>query len=447
MGKSKVGERYSISLGLVKAGNDVNKDLVVYNDASLHTFEFSIPMNWLPTGHTTIVCDAASVGNPSSGSYGKMLIEGLKPGGKVMELPVYINALTRSNISQDVVKLDVSFTLGNEKLQSVMESVAVEGTSVDAANKLFGMQGLEIIDEVSPAKGSQGVSDNMIWRFVAGTLPEHMLDIMTHSSLPGDLLYWVYDDAALTFRLGTFNVSKSTKRKNFFMYTSDAVTTTSSATHGVKGTDTSIWYYSGYVPSDTTGETREARSPNLVIDSTASGSAKDVGTCSKDCWKSVIGAMGANGQYLEEESYGPQKMVKPFPSNTHKTYAIAPHVRQYMLAEYSKVVTLRLYNHPGPAVGSCVYFYASSPKLKTGDFLPDEHYTARYIVVNKKIIKAATVNTGLLGRERPANTSDLVTEITMVSNAGYNGFVSADYKQVVELAGAITRALDKETKK
>lgn len=447
MGKSKVGERYSVSIGLVKAGNDSSKDLVVYNDASLHAFEFIVPMNGLPAGRAKIVCDAGVVGNPSSGSYGKLFVNGLLPGGKAMELPIYVNSLVRNNISQEVVSLDLEFTLGHERLQSVMESIALEGTSVDAVNKLFAAQEIDIIDDVSPAKGSTGVSDNMIWRFVAGTLPEHLLNVIVRSSLPGDLLYWVYDDSALTFRMGTFNVSKASKHKNFFMYTSDAVTTTNSATHNVKGTDTNIWYYSGYSPSDLNGETREARSPNLVIDSTASGSAKDSGTCSKDCWKAVIGSMGANEQFIESETYGPQKMVKPFPANTHKTYAIAPHVRQYMMAEYSKMVTLRIYNHPGPAVGSCVYFYAASPKLKNGDFLPDENYTAKYIVLGKKIMKAATVNTGLLGRERPANTSDLVTEITMVSNAGYDGAKSADYKQVTELASAITRALAKETKK
>lgn len=447
MGKSKVGERYSVSVGLMKAGNDANKDIIVYNDASLQTFRFTVPMNGLPTGETTIVCDASNTGNPSSGSYGKLMFEGLAPGGKIMEIPIYINSVERNVVSQEAISLGVRFTLGNEKLHSVMESVALEGTSVDAVNKLFAVQGIDILDEVSPAKGSNGISDNMIWRLVAGTLPEHLGNIVDRSSLPGDLLYWVYDDAKMTFRMGTFNVSKASKHKNFFMYTTDAVITTNSATYKVKGTDTNVWFYSWYNPVDITGETRESRSPNLVIDSTASGSAKDSGTCSKECWKTIVGAMGADEQYLEDETYGPQKMVKPFPSNTHKTYAIAPYVRQYMMSEYTKAVTLRIYNHPGPAVGSCVYLYAASPKLKSGDFLPDEHYTARYIVVEKNIVKAATVNTGLLGRERPSNTSDLVTEIVMVSNAGYNGAVSADYKKVVELSGAITKALEKETKK
>lgn len=447
MGKSKVGERYSISIGLMKAGNDANKDIIVFNDASLHSFDFTVPLNALPTGQASIMCDASDVGNPSSGSYGKLFIEGLVPGGKVMEIPIYINSITRTNISQDDVLLGVRFTVGNEQLHSVTESIALEGTSVDAINKLFATQNIEILDDVSPAKGTNGVSDNMIWRFVAGTMPEHLLNVVEHSSLPGDLLYWVYDDAKLTFRMGTFNVSKASKHKNFFMYTTDAVTTTTSATHKVKGTDTNIWYYSSYNPSEITGETREARSPNLVIDSTASGSAKDSGTCNKDCWKAIVTSMGADEQYLETEMYGHQQMVKPFPSNTHKTYAIAPYVRRYMLGEYTKLVSLRIYNHPGPAVGSCVHFYASSPKLKVGDFLPDEHYTARYIVIGKSIVKAATVNTGLLGKERPSNTSDLITEITMISNAGYNGAVSADYKNVVELAGSITKALAKENKK
>lgn len=447
MGKSKVGERYSVSIELAQAGTGESKENVLYNDASLQVFELAVPMNALPTGRATIVSDAANVGNPGSGSYGKLMFNGLTLDGKMMEIPIYVNTLNRTNVSQDVVSLDISFTVGTEKLQCVMEAVALEGTSVDAVNRLFTAQGIEIIDDVSPAKGPNGVSDNMIWRFVAGTLTEHLLNVVERSSLPGDLLYWTYDDSALTFRMGTFNVSKASRKKNFFMYTTDAVTPTATATHKVKGTDTSIWYYSGYDPSDNAGETREFRSPNLVIDSTASGSAKDCGVCSKDCWKAVVGAMGANEEFTESESYGPQKMVKPFPANTHKTYAVAPYVRQYLLSEYSKTVKLRLYNHPGPAVGSCVYFYASSPKLKTGDFLPDENYTARYVILDKRIVKAATVNTGLLGRERPSNTSDLVTEIVMVSNAGYNGVASTDYKKVLEMADSITKALAKENKK
>ena len=200
MGKSKVGERYSVSIELALAGTGESKENVLYNDASLQVFELSVPMNALPTGRATIVSDAADVGNPGSGSYGKLMFNGLTLDGKMMEIPIYVNTLNRTNVSQDIVSLEISFTVGTEKLQCVMEPVALEGTSVDAANRLFTAQGIEIMDDVSPAKGPNGVSDNMIWRFVAGTLTEHLRDVVERSSLPGDLLYWTYDDSALTFR-------------------------------------------------------------------------------------------------------------------------------------------------------------------------------------------------------------------------------------------------------
>ena len=325
--------------------------------------------------------------------------------------------------------------------------MALEGTSVEAICKLFKVLNVDIVDDITPAKGANGVSDNMIWRFVEGKLESNLDTVVQHATIPGDIIYWTYDDAALTFRLGTFNVSKASKFKHFFMYTSDAITPTSDAMHKVKGTDTKVWYYANYNPSDLSGTTREARSPNLVIDSTATAGGKDVGVCSKECWQSILVSMGASSEHMEEGTYGQQYVVKPAPSNTHKTYAIAPFVRNYHLAEYNKMVRLRIYNHPGPPVGSCIYFYASSPKLGMGDFLPDENYTARYIIVGKRISKDATVGTGLLGKERPANTSELVTEITMISNAGYKGSVSSDYKVVLDLSSAVTKALQKETKK
>ena len=93
MGKSKVGERYSVSIELAQAGTGESKENVLYNDASLQVFELSVPMNALPTGRATIVSDAANVGNPGSGSYGKLMFSGLTLDGKMMEIPIYVNTL------------------------------------------------------------------------------------------------------------------------------------------------------------------------------------------------------------------------------------------------------------------------------------------------------------------------------------------------------------------
>lgn len=446
MGKSKVGERYSISIAVIKPGNDANKDVIVFNDASVTQLEFNLPLNHLPYGTATVTGKAESAGVVASGAYGKLMFEGLSA-DNVIEMPMYVNSATRKNVSPDVVSVDLSFTVGSEAMHGVMDSVALEGTSVEAICKLFKTINVDVVDEVTPIKGANGISDNMVWRFTGGTITDYLQTVVEHASIPGDILYWAYDDSRLTAKVGTFNVSRAAKNKNFMMYTNDAITTTSSATRKVKGTDTSVWYYAGYTPSDLTGVTREARSPNLMIDSTVSGSDKDVGICSKECWRTVLGSMGAKDDFYEKSAYGKQYVVKPFPSNTHKTYAVAPFVRNYLLAEYTKMVRLRIFNHPGPSVGSCIHFYAASAKKDMGDFLPDENYTARYIVVGKQIIKNSTIGTGLLGKERPSTTTDLVTELTMISNAGYGGAVGPDFKLVMGVADSVTSALQKETKK
>ena len=446
MGKSRVVERYSVSFALPVSGHG-DGDAVVYNDASVNAFVMNIPLDSLPYGTANIVGSSGSTANPISGTYGKMIITGLGSSTKSFELPIYVVSAVRTEISQDSDSIALSFLLGDNALHGVMEPVAINGTSVEAMAKLFSIVGAEVIDEVSPAKGNGGVSDNMTWRFVEGSISDHLDGVVEHASIPGDILFWAFDDSRMGFRIGTFNVSKAAKKKHFFMFTTDSVTTTDSAMQQLKGSDTGIWYYSGYLPSDHAGETREPRSPNLVIDSTASGTTKDTGVCNNECWQAVLSSMGASQEYFEDSAYGQQFVVKPFPSNTHKTYAIAPFVRSFMLSEYSKTVRLKIYNHPGPPVGSCVHFYAASPRVKSGDFLPDENYTAKYIVVGKTITKNATVGTGMLGKARMATTTDMVTELVMVSNAGYSGAEGAEFKAVMSVADAMTQDIRNSEKK
>jgi hypothetical protein len=446
MAKTKVGERYSVSLGIPIARDGGKEDVAVFNDAAVTQFSLEIPVNMLPFGTAKVVGESDDTKNPISGVYGSLIFQGVKTDGSALEIPIYITSAVNTELSENASSIDLEFTVGSEGMHSIMDALAVDGTSVEAMSKIFTSLGANYVDYVTPVKGANGVSDNMTWRFVSGTMSDYLDNVVRHSSLNGDILYWSFDDANLNFRIGSFNVSKASKNKNFMMYTHDSITTTASAKKRVKGCDTDVWYYSGYLPSDLSGDLRVYRAPNMIIDSSASGSNKDTGICSKDCWTAIIGAMGANEEYLENSAYGKQYVVKPFPGNTHKTYSIAPFVRNYMLAEYSRMVKVRIYNHPGPAIGSCVHFYAASAKLKSGDFLPDDNYTARYIVVGKKIVKDATTSVGVLGVTTDTNTSDMVTELTMVTNNGYAGTLSPDYKAVMQLAESVTTAIEKERK-
>ena len=448
MGVSKVGERYGISIGLPKdLGNGKTTDWNIFPDSAIPSFIIEIPINCLPRGRARLVGKSSEVGNPCSGMYGQMIIQGVDDYQSTSEIPLYVTDAVRTELSQDVSAIDIEFMVGTPKMHEVMEPLAVDGTSVEAMNKLLVTAEVEFLNRCAAMSKPNSISDNMTWRFVGGNLSDHMENVVEHASIPGDILYWCYNDHTLKLEIGTFKMSKAAKHKNFFMYTNDAIVPTSGARKRVKGSDCDVWYYAGYSPSDLSGNYRDARSPNMIIDSTASGSSKDTGVCSKECWTAILDTMGASDDYKETGAYGKQYVVKPFPSNTHKTYAIAPFVRNYMLAEYSKMVRLNIYNHPGPEIGSCVYFYAASAQLRNGDFLPDENYTARYIVVSKRIYKDATTSTGLLGDTADTTTSDIITEITMVSNCGYAGALGADFKAVLVLGESITKSLEKEAKK
>lgn len=447
MAHSKVGERYSISIGISKGGSADHKDLVIYNDAAVAEFTLNCEMNRFPIGRARLVSKSKETIAPASGTYGTLTFSGIDSSGKEQVMPIYVTMANRKVLSASVSALDIEFEVGYDRTQSVMENDAFEGTSIEAMNRLFSTVNLEVADYVTKGKGPNGVGDSMIWRFVEGTLTEHLDTVVKHCVIPGDIAYWAYDEGLNKVKIGTYKLSKGSSYKRFLMYTHDAVQATSNAYKELSGSNTKLWYYSGYSPEDLSGAMRADRSPNLFIDSLGPNGEKEVGDCAAECWASILKAMGANPDYMEKGKYSKQQVVKTFPMNTHKMYAVAPYVRRYMLAEYSKQVTLNIYNHTGPKLGACMYFYAESPNKREGDFLPDDDYTAKYIVVGKTITKTSTTTVGLLGRTVDTTTSNMVTTLRMVSNTGYSGLLGREYREVLDLADSITKQLANGSKK
>lgn len=446
MAQSKVGERYSVVIGISKGGAAEKKDLVVYNDAAIPEFTLHAVMNRFPTGTARLIGQSNSTIAPASGTYGTLTFTGLD-GGNEQVMPIYITSANRKVLSATTCALDIEFDVGHESTQAVMENDAFEGTSIEAMNRLFATVGIPVTDYVTPSKGPNGIGDSMIWRFVEGTVSSHLSRIVKHCVIPGDIVYWAYDEGLNKVKIGSYNLSKGSQFKRLLMYTNDAVQSTSNAYRDLSGIKTKVWYYSGYLPEDLSGALRADRSPNLFIDSLGPNGEKEVGDCGADCWASVLKTMGANPDYMETGKFSRQEVVKTFPMNTHKMYAVAPYVRRYMLAEYSKRVTLNLYNHPGPKLGACMYFYAEPPSKKDGDFLPDTNYTAKYILTEKTISKQSSAKVGLLGRTVDTTSSNMVTTLKMVSNVGYAGIAGKEYQEVIKLGEAVATELKKGNKK
>lgn len=443
MAQAKTGERYSVTISIAKPGTGDKTDYAAYNDAAVAEFTMVFALNKFPKGKARLIGQSADVMAPASGTYGMVAFSSVEKTGDSRVYPMYVIKASRELVSSNACAIDIEFEVGNKGTQAVMDSMAVECSSIDAMKKLCTAAGIESVSYVD----TKAASDNMVWRFVEGTLPQHLLTVITHCVIPGDIAYWAFDEGTNKVVIGSFGTSKTSSTKRLLMYSQDANQGTTFAAKKVNGSDTKVWFYNGYLPEDLSGEMRSARSPNLCIDSVGPNGEKEVGDCAADCWGAILEAMGANPVYLEDAAYSKQVVVKTFPKNTHKMYAIAPYVRRYMNAEYAKRVTLNLYNNPGPKIGSCVHFYAESPVKRDGDFLPDPEYTARYIVIGKTIRKVSTTSVGLLGRTVDTTSSDMVTEMSLASNAGYAGIVGKEYQEVVKLAEAVVNNVGKDGKK
>ena len=444
MAKSSNGQRYSIGIAVgVPDGRGGSGSYQVYNDAAIQKFSLDISLNRLPTGTATIT--GTSAGSfPVSGGYGFLGL-GTASGSPDSQFPIYVDRIyNRQIISGNTVAMDISFTMGNAAMHSVMPATAVTGSSVEAMSEILSVAGIGAANRMA----RENDADTMTWRLVEGTLEEHLVDIVEHSTIPGDIMYWAFDDMSRSLAVGSFNSSYESSRKYCMINSSNALQPTTLACYEPRGMNAVVWPYSTYHPHDVSGSLRDKRKPNLFMDSTGPDGSKDTGRCNDESWFNLVAENGAKPEFVDGPgSFGPLKVVKPYPMNTHKMYSIAPLIRQYMLASYSRAVTTDVFNHPGPPVGSCVYFCASSPDSKMGNLLPDPRFTARYIVTHKKITKDATTSVGLLGTTRHIESSNLVSEITMMATNDYMAEKSPDYAEVVKLFSDITQNMKTATER
>lgn len=444
MAKSRNGERYAIGIAVgVPDGMGGTKSYQVFNDASINKFSLDIPLNGLPTGKATLV-GPANISFPVSGAYGFLGLGSIS-GMLNDQFPIYITETNNRQLaSGNVIVMDISFVMGNADMHAVMPATAITGTSLEAISELMNIAGIGGVSLISSASDA----DIMTWRLVEGTFAEHMTDIVEHSTIPGDVMYWAFNDMARILNVGSFNSSYDSPVKYCMVNTSNAIQPTGAACYTTKGSEVMVWPYSTYSPRDLGGTLRGERKPNIIMDNTGPDGTKDAGRCNDRSWFNLVMENGAKPVFVDGPgAYGPLKLVKPYPLNTHKMYSIAPLIRDYLMSGFTRMVQTEIYNQPGPPVGSCVYFCASSPDSKMGNFIPDPRFTARYIVTHKRITKDATTSTGLLGTTRHTQSSELVSEFTMVSRNDYNQELSYEYDTVVNLYKTISENMKTATEK
>jgi hypothetical protein len=260
-------------------------------------------------------------------------------------------------------------------------------------------------------------------------------------------VYWAFDEMKGKVVLSTFNTEKRSKVRSMMFYSHDAMLSTPDAAYRPKAlAGTTIYRYQSMYREDRTSQWRESMFPNLVVDTTTNDGRKETGDCSSECLDVIMASAGAGElpsaiRPPKDSSgvYGDPKLAMSFPMNGHKKYAVADTIRARLMSEYGRIAVVRIFNHLGPAVGSCVYLMANSILIKQGHMEPDPDYTARYIVISKQVNKMTTTTVGNLGNTASTMTSEYETTLVLATNFPYSKDPSREYGIVMD---AVSQVMD-----
>ncbi len=134
-------------------------------------------------------------------------------------------------------------------------------------------------------------------------------------------------------------------------------------------------------------------------------------------------------------------MAMSFPMNGHKKYAVADTIRARLMSEYSRIAQVRIFNHFGPPVGSCVYLVAKNLLLSQGQLAPDADYTARYIVLNKRVNKITSTTSGALGSKSGTMNTEYETILELATNFQYSKDPAKEYGIVMGLVKQVANTI------
>lgn len=450
-GVSKTGSNFVVAFSLPKSQSPEVDGYIAINAPSVREFTMSFSLNAMPIGHAT--CTLSHIADiPVAGIYGSMIIQdyGAEQNDD-KSFGIYVSNFRQSQNTTDSVDISFDFVVGSKETDMKQVNFACTGTSLSAMKEVVKNSEMECVFRYAD-NGKN--SDTMVWRLVNGNFEENMNYIVSMSYVPSDILYWMFDEMNGKIVISTFNTEKASKVRSLMFYSQDAMLSTKDAVYKPKEfAGTSIYRYQSMDREDRSSIWRASMFPNLIVDTTTNDGRKETGDCGGECLEVIMATAGAgelpSGMKPSNNKnisgvYGEPKLAMSFPMNGHKKYAVADTIRARLIAEYSRIATVRIYNHFGPPVGSCVYLMANNLLMKQGQMEPDPDYTARYIVLSKQVTKMNFVTTGTLGNPAQTMTSEYETILVLATNFQYSKNPSKEYEIVMN---AITQVVDnlKET--
>lgn len=402
----------------------LNERMFDVNDIA--DLDIIIGMNNLPHGTFTVLVHDLPDFKLESGKYGMFVyLNTGVPDRDGHGFKFYIRETSQKYMNEHTTKIRVEWEAGDEDLMKET-TVAITGSSLDAMIEVLKDFGDKIKYENRITGDAANITDNMTWRLVNVNMKDKLNEIVHHSTMNADYMFWAYDDVTAKLIISSLNVGISTGNPQACIFTQDSLSSTDNSTVIDSNTGSQIWFFSMEERVNDRGNNLEKMFPNIIFSTVENGRGV-VSNCRGECFNKIMvkyGAMSADdaktqyGLQNEASVFGPVKIVEDFPMNVHKAYVIADDVRERILSEYGKKMTIGLFNTLGPAIGSRVYVRAIKPSSSNGtDAGDDMYYTDTYIVGAKKIVKRAYESGGVLGAQHNDMNPDYITNLVLLSKS------------------------------
>lgn len=419
---------------VVKFGN------VTFTSSEITNFDLINSINGVPQGQFYVNDKNSDFLKQKSGDYGMMLFRDTTGDGSqsLGAIPFIIDEFAQESDASSNTLYRIKWSAGFPSILG-KKSYAFKGSSFDAILDIAKQYEMKITEFISTTKYNKP-SDSMTWRCIQSNMWESLTNVVNHSYLKNDYLYWAYDETKDNLKLSTLGFEKARETKYLMMYSTNAYTSTDETKLALHEPDVIIWSYDTAKRSEEVGKSREYLFPNVSFSGTVDTEVKQA-QFKKACFSDVLKSMGDDKQetVLKTTSmsdkttvYGQLKVKRHYPNNGHKMYSIADTYRDYKFHTYNKILYLTVYNSLGPPLGSKCSVIVNGKDMKIKGANIDETYTDTYILVDK-YVQYTTNIVSTTGRTHSSGNAKFMTTLRLVSdNMGMSG-----YQEVMDLFGKI----------
>lgn len=387
----------------------------VYPNSLITKFVLNIPLNGVPYGIATVQNVDDSNAIIHTGEYGIMKFN--NTGSKELDnTPLTFVVMGASTI--EVVPgtnnsyQNISFRLGAFETMDT-RTFQKYGTSTETMQQVFKHRQIDEPVIVIPPKTT---GDMMNWIVVKSDMEQTLNDIVEHSFLEGDYVYYAFSTEKCNYIVSSINRSKEYYKHQLLMYYVNAKRGGNASMFTDSDSGYVTWFYTTDNRWSDAAKNKKDLFPHITY-MTLTDNKPDVGLCDNPCFSKLLTGAGYTNQEEIDNAFGPAGysfgdayMIRDCTVNTHNMYQVSPFIRRRYIASLGKKMSVTLTNLMGPDVGSSVYVYAKSKELRDDFSAPDKIYCDEYIVLAKQIVKNDVMQNGSATSE-----DTLITVVTLGS--------------------------------